>query len=86
MSKYAPLARYLSRRKDGELRLSFADVERLVGALLPKAAWSEAWWRADAATPQGRVFQAAGCEVEVDVGAEQVRFRRCAGAGLPTGL
>ncbi|MCH4269636.1 MAG: hypothetical protein LKF80_14660 [Brevundimonas sp.] len=45
MAKYDPLSRYLSRQKAKAFELSFSEMERLIGALLPKAAAKPEWWR-----------------------------------------
>jgi len=45
MSKYEPLARYLSSRSDNVWEASFCDVERVLGADLPRSAYQfPAWW------------------------------------------
>lgn len=63
MAKYEPLARYLRRQKTAEVELSFRDIERIVGGLLPKASSDPKWWRAEdapSALPQQRAFAQAG--------------------------
>ena len=50
MPKYAPLAAFLRRQKRAEVDLTFRDIERIVGGILPKAAAVDGWWRAD---PEG---------------------------------
>ena len=57
MAKYEPLVRYLRRQKKAEVELSFRDIERIVGGLLPKASANLGWWRvehAPSALPQQR--------------------------------
>jgi hypothetical protein len=72
MSKYEPLARHLAGRADAEWVASFAEVERVLGAPLPKAARNGGRWWANR--------DWAGWEAgDVDVGAERVVFRRPAG-------
>ena len=44
MAKYEPLRRYLARQKTARIELTFADIERVIGAMLPKAATRSAWW------------------------------------------
>ena len=46
MAKYAPLTTYLRRQKLAEVHLSFRDIERIVGGILPKAANDARWWLA----------------------------------------
>ena len=45
MAKYAPLYRFLRRRQhDEDLTLTFAEIERIIGGSLPKAAGKAEWW------------------------------------------
>ena len=45
MSKYLPLAEYLSRLEQNEVRLSFSDIEKIIGSTLPRTAHDhDAWW------------------------------------------
>lgn len=45
MAKYDPLFDHLSRRAEPVLRLSFADIERIMGDALPASARRyPAWW------------------------------------------
>lgn len=44
MSKYAPLSDHLAERVDDQWRASFAEIEMVLGAPLPKAARQPAWW------------------------------------------
>lgn len=77
MGKYDPLTAYLTRRRHVEVELSFRDIERLVGGILPKAARNPDWWTADAAphaAPQKRALAAAGFVAEVSIKEERVRF------------
>jgi hypothetical protein len=75
--KYAPLRRYLASRTGVE-RLSFAQIERVLGDALPLSARRHAaWWSNEA---EGRHVQAhawmdAGWRVEsVDLEAAEVVF------------
>ena len=81
MAKYEPLARYLRRQKTAEVELSFRDIERIVGGLLPKASTDPKWWRAEdtpSAPPQQRAFAQAGYVPEPELKTERVRFVRAA--------
>lgn len=73
MGKYDPLAAHLRRRGAEEIELSFTDIERRLGALLPKAAQAHAWWTGDSV--QVRAWSAVGYAAEL-VGPERVCFRR----------
>lgn len=45
MSKYLPLAEYLAGLEQNEVRLSFSNIERIIGATLPRSAIEyDAWW------------------------------------------
>lgn len=79
MAKYAPLASFLRRQKHPEVDLSFRDIERIVGGILPKAAAVDGWWRADPTgplMPHHIAFADAGFVAEPRTGAETVRFVR----------
>ena len=56
---YRPLTAYLTAHPANEVTLTFAELETLLGASLPDAAWQRAWW-ANTETPQGRTWLAAG--------------------------
>lgn len=83
MGKYSPLGAFLRRwrRKNGNLHcveLSFAEIERIIGAMLPRGATTIEWW--SNAPPDGRDFAqcqswlAAGYEANPVAGSEVVRF------------
>ncbi len=44
MAKYDPLQRYLRRQKTAVVELTFSEIERLIGALLPKRSALAQWW------------------------------------------
>jgi len=68
-SKYEPLGDYLSERPSmqSEVSLSFAEIEDIIGARLPKSAYSyREWWanQADVSTrSQAKAWLNAGFEV-----------------------
>lgn len=79
MAKYAPLASFLRRQKRSEVDLTFRDIERIVGGILPKAAAVDGWWRADPSgpvMPQHIAFADAGFVAEPQTRAETVHFVR----------
>jgi len=79
MSKYDPLTKRLAAAKGREWKASFADLEKLLGAPLPKTAKSgTAWWKSDTGTPQAKAW--AGWDVEP--GKSGVVFRK-SGATAP---
>lgn len=79
MAKYDPLRRYLTRQKTVRVELSFADVERLIGAYLPKAAAQASWWSGEGQDPapavQVQAWRAAGYRAAL-AGGEKVLFER----------
>lgn len=86
MAKYAPLASFLRRQKGAAVVLTFRDIERIIGGILPKAATLAQWWRPDPAgrfMPQHVAFADAGFVAEPQTGAETVRFVRSE-ASTPT--
>ena len=77
MPKYAPLATFLRRQKQTTVTLTFRDIERIVGALLPKAATADGWWRegpSGPSAPQHIALAEAGFVAEPQVRGEVVRF------------
>ena len=80
MGKYDPLTKRLAATKGGEWKATFAELEKLLGAPLPKTARSgTAWWKSDAATPQAKAW--AGWKAEPGKTGNVV-FRK-AGAAAP---
>ncbi|MNE95467.1 hypothetical protein D3C80_1935570 [compost metagenome] len=81
MSKYAPLTTFLRRQKQGQVILTFRDIERIVRGILPKAATADAWWRTDRSgpmMPQHKAFTDAGFAAEPQIRSELVTFVRVA--------
>lgn len=80
MSKYDPLSGHLRRQRQDELVLSFAEIERILGAMLPKSATKPQWWlnREDPQTPHvhGKAWRDAGYDAFLLVGKDRVRFTR----------
>lgn len=78
MAKYDPLRDYLAARRDdvAEVRMTFVEVEKLVGALPASSREDRAWWANDA-TVEAQAWRAAGWHVEtVDQPGQQVVFTR----------
>lgn len=80
MAKYDPLRRFLKRSARSEVKMTFADVERVIGGMLPKSAQRPQWW-ANETDPLSRHVQSkawleAGFEAFLLPGADQVIFRR----------
>ena len=80
MRKYDPLQRHLERQKVSELQMSFAEIERCLGAMLPNSSARPQWW-ANAVHPihqhvQQRAWRDAGYDAFLIAGADRVRFKR----------
>lgn len=80
MGKYDPLEAHLHRQKTTTYDMTFRDIERVLGALLPKSAHRPEWWanEQDPATRhvQCKAWLRAGYRAAPQVTAERVRFRR----------
>lgn len=77
--KYMLLKRYLEGQRLSRLRLSFQDVERMLGEALPPSAYKRpAWWANDATGhAQARAWLEAGFKTaDVDVEGKAVSFVR----------
>jgi len=77
MAKYEPLRRYLARQKSPQVEMSFSEIERMIGALLPKRAQHQDWW-ADAVAPlsvQAQSWRSAGYQARLEAD-ERVHFER----------
>lgn len=85
MAKYDPLRRFLRRRRGDVIDLTFAEIELIIGGVLPHAADKADWWRNEAKAGRGLVqcgaWLEAGFEVaELDPGKRVCFRRRAAGA------
>ena len=80
MGKYDPLRDYLRRQRANELELSFADIERKLGAMLPNSAALPQWWAnvtdTNTSHVQREAWRAAGYDAFLILGKDRVRFRR----------
>jgi hypothetical protein len=78
-SKYEPLRLWLGRQTQDRVRLSFQDIEAILGFSLPGSARSLAQWWANVAGShvQASAWVSAGWRAcQVDVAGEQVSFER----------
>ena len=79
MSKYDPLSGHLRRQRQ-ELELTFAEIERILGAMLPKSAALPQWWakttEPDTSQMQRKAWRDAGYDAFLLTGKERVRFKR----------
>ena len=81
-SKYDPLGKYLSQQPISEVRLTFSDIERIVGTKLPpKAQRHPAWWsNSPSNNVMTQVWLDAGFRSEqVDIVGRKLVFRRVRG-------
>jgi hypothetical protein len=80
MSRYEPLGKYLSNRREAEWQAEFSDVEQILGFPLPNSARRyTAWWanQQGAGHSQVRGWRDVGWRTAaVDLGRESVRFER----------
>jgi hypothetical protein len=80
MAKYDPLHDYLASRTEPLLKLSFAEIERILGAPLPASAWEhQAWWANETAGShvEARAWLDAGYRTQgLDLNAETIEFVR----------
>jgi hypothetical protein len=88
MAKYDPLRRFLRRRRAGDVLLTFAEIEQILGAILPHAASDPEWWGNVATTARGRsqsyAWLEAGYRAQPCQPLTQVWFRQCVGSDTPT--
>jgi hypothetical protein len=80
MAKYDPITRFLRRNSRPEVEMSFADIERIIGGMLPKSAERPQWWanEADPSSPHIQIsaWRTAGYDAFLIAGTEKVIFRR----------
>jgi hypothetical protein len=78
--KYHPLGEHLAGRSDSKVRMTFAEVEELVGRLPDSAHLHRAWWGNNGSNVEARAWLDAGWHVvSVNQTAGEVVFAR----GLP---
>src|SRR5437764_14979453 len=79
MGKYRPLTEFLQNQPSGEVRMSFAQIERVVGFKLPPVAQRHrAWW---SNSPTNNVMTRAWLDAgfrseQVDMAARKLVFRK----------
>ena len=67
MSKYTPLGNYLNRKTEDEIELNFVQIEWIIGAKLPKSAFTHtAWWldKGSGTHVQSNAWQEVGWQVD----------------------
>lgn len=80
MGKYDPLHRHLTASSEARLRMTFADIERVLGNTLPASARKHpAWWANERATTHShnRSWLDAGYETaRLDLYGQTIEFVR----------
>ena len=77
-NRYSALADYLKRRSGSIIRLSFDEIEKILGGPLPQSARNHrAWWANDKFHSQGKAWLNAGWVAEsLDLENAEVSFSR----------
>jgi len=83
MGMYDPLYNFLKGLNVSQVKMSFVDVEQVIGTSLPKTARGRNQWWANEVNPKSRHVQChawrdAGFDAEVDLTAQKVVFRKTA--------
>jgi hypothetical protein len=78
MSKYTPLGDYLRKQRMTRVPMTFAEIERLIGAKLPNSQRYPAWWSNNPFNNvMTQIWLDAGFKTEeVDVESRKLVFRR----------
>jgi hypothetical protein len=77
MSRFEPLKRFLETCPPGERRMSFKEVERVLGFDLPAAARRHRPWWSNDPSAISQAWLSAGCRTEqVDMAGETLVFRK----------
>jgi hypothetical protein len=86
MTKYAPLGDYLRKQRTSEVPMTFAQIERLIGAKLPASQRHRAWWSNNPwNNVMTKVWLEAGFITEqVDIEGRKLVFRRA--GSEPSGI
>jgi hypothetical protein len=87
MTKYAPLGDYLRKQRGSEVRMTFAQIERVIGEKLPASQNHRAWWSNNPwNNVMTKVWLDAGFVTEqVDIESRKLVFRRVAQEHTPMG-
>jgi hypothetical protein len=78
MSKYSPLADFLRAQQRDEVRMTFAEIERIIGSPLPRSHHYRAWWSNNSFNSvMTKVWLDAGFRsAEVDIKRRRLVFRK----------
>jgi hypothetical protein len=86
MSKYEALPQFLARVEHATYRMSFGEMEKILGFKLPKSAYEhEAWWsNNETGHSHARAWLKSGWRTEaIDLAGRKVTFRRSAQSPRP---
>ncbi|HXZ67716.1 MAG TPA: hypothetical protein VEH07_03920 [Alphaproteobacteria bacterium] len=84
MDKYEPLGQFLGRQKVSRVPMTFEQVEKIIGAKLPRSAYKHRpWWANDATGhAHAKAWLEAGFHTEqVDMEARKFVFKRVSDSG-----
>jgi hypothetical protein len=84
MGKYEPLPQFLDAQAATTLRMTFRQIERVLGFKLPNSAYRhEAWWsNNEAGHSHARTWLSSGWQTQdVDLAGRAVTFRRVGSSG-----
>lgn len=76
MSKYEPLHEYLRRSGQSSVRLTFAEIEKVLGDKLPASAYKYSAWWANGSHVQANAWLDAGYNADADLNTQIVVFSR----------
>jgi len=87
VTKYGPLGDYLRKQRGSEVRMTFAQIERVIGGKLPASQYHRAWWSNNPwNNVMTKVWLDAGFVTEqVDIEGRKLVFRRVAKEHTPMG-
>lgn len=85
MSKYVNLGKYLKKQNLEHVPMTFAQIERIIGAKLPASSRYRAWWsNNDFNSVMTKIWKEAGFESEqVDMAGRKLVFRRVRSPSQP---
>jgi len=87
MTKYSPLGDFLRKQRRRAVSMTFAEIERVIGAKLPRSHRYRAWWSNNAFNSvMTKVWLEAGYRTEqVDMEGRRLVFRRLEAGQDPDG-
>jgi len=85
MTKYAPLGDYLRKQRGSQVRMTFGQIERVIGGKLPASQHHRAWWSNNPwNNVMTKVWLDAGFVTEqVDIEGRKLVFRRVGKEHIP---